>query len=413
MGGGKTTSTTTTTIPKEIRQRGTRITNAAMSHYFNPADKYQSYDPSQYRAIGEATTAPLSQRYGQAGQNFNDAGRYTQGFDQARQTASNMANYNAGNVNAPQYNTATIQNYQNPYNDLVMGQGLRTIMDQMNQGRLQNQGRAAAAGAFGGARHGVLDSLNQQNAMQSLNDFVGTQLYQGFNDARGAMDSDFNRQYQSQEQANRAAQQNANRDLSLSQVYSNLAQQDYANQIGLGQANMNLGEMETRQEQAVRDNAYQLGYMDQREYPIQMYERLAAMNAMQPHNRTSTSTQSQSGGWLGPAVGAAGQIGAAYFSDERAKENIKERDPEEVLSALASVKPYTYTYTDDAISKGAEKGERRGFMAQDLERAMGRKSGPERDGYKTVDVPNIIGDLMASVHALEKRTRNLKPRKKV
>jgi hypothetical protein len=52
-------------------------------------------------------------------------------------------------------------------------------------------------------------------------------------------------------------------------------------------------------------------------------------------------------------------------------------------------------------------------MAQDYERAHGRASGPTtRDGLKTVDMGNVLGDLVAAVHGLEKRTRALKPKSK-
>jgi hypothetical protein len=46
-----------------------------------------------------------------------------------------------------------------------------------------------------------------------------------------------------------------------------------------------------------------------------------------------------------------------------------------------------------------------------MEGAFGREMGPEtEDGLKTVDIPNVLGELVAAVHALEKRTRGLRER---
>jgi hypothetical protein len=100
-------------------------------------------------------------------------------------------------------------------------------------------------------------------------------------------------------------------------------------------------------------------------------------------------------------------------SDERIKEDVHERDPEQVLGAFAEVRPVEYTYKASAREAHPDitfEGRRRGFMAQDLERAFGRPSGPTlRDGTKTVDIPNLLGDVVAAITGLEKRTRALKP----
>ena len=423
MGGSSTTvqsdskSKQTTQIPAEIRKRGTQISKGAMNHYFDPAKKYQGFDYGKYAQEGQDMTGQLNQYHQQAGQNLANAGGSYQNASQAaanQVTDSRNANQ-AGNFQGDQYNSQNLQQYMNPYTQNVIDQGVRQIGDQMNQGRLNNQSRAAQAGAFGGARHGVLDSLNQQNAMQTMSDFVGNQMAQNYGQAQNQFNTNFGQGLQEQNQNNQAAQQNFNMDQSLAQIYQNLGQQDFQNQNTLAQANTNLGNIYTAQEQAQKDNAYK-AYDRYQEKPMELYERLAAINAMQPHNRTTigtssgSSTQGQSGGWLGPAIGAAANIGMA-FSDERTKENVEEIDAEKTLSAFAAVPPKEYEYKEE-ISRAhpnlAARGRRRGFMAQDYEKAFGRKSGETVDGYKTIDHAQVIGDLVNAVHGLEKRTRKLK-----
>ena len=420
MGGGKTTTTNVskTEIPAEIRERGTTITNAAMGNYFDPASKYTSFtssDPNfaSYNQVGQNTTGQLNDYHTQAGQNFTDAGSSYQPYIQrADQTATQA---NAGNqatgVNGPNYSLGNISQYMNPFAQGVIDQGVTEIGRNLTNQRLQNQSSAAQAGAFGGARHGVIDSESQRTAANTLQNFVGQQLNTGFNQAVGQYNTDFGQNLQANAANNAAKAQNFGQAQSLSQILANLGQQNQQQQLAAGNAQLNLGNVMTAQDQAQKDNAYEKGYIDQRGYPMDIYERLAAINAMQPVNRTSTSTGTQktSGGWLGPAIGAVGSMIAA--SDERAKENIADVDPEEVLGAFAQVKPKSYTYKKEvleALPGLTAPGPRTGFMAQDLERAFGKKSGPDVLGVKTVDMAEVMGNLVAAVTGLERRTRGLK-----
>lgn len=430
MGGSKTSTSTTqkTTIPKEIRQRGTKITNAAMNEYFDPASKYQTYDYGNYSQVGQDTTGQLNSYHTDAGNQINNANaQYGQSANNyqpyiggANNAAATANSFQATGVNGPNFTDQNLQRFMNPYTQNVIDQGVRQIGDAMNTQRLNDQSRAATAGAFGGARHGVLDSLNAQNAMTSLNDFVGTQLARGYDQAVNQYNTDFSQGLQANAQNNAAAGQNYTQNLGYANYLGNMGKQVQDQSIAAGNAmlqgsdaSMKLGNIITAQEQAQKDAAYEKGYLDKRNYPMEIYERLAGMNAMQPVNRTSTSsgTQSQSGGWLGPALGAVGSI---LGSDERIKENVSERDPEQVLGAFAAVRPVEYDYKADAREKHPDvtyPGRRRGFMAQDLEKAFHRPAGPVlSDGTKTVDIPNLLGDLVAAVHGLEKRTRTLKPK---
>jgi hypothetical protein len=417
MGGGSTTSSTTTKIPAEIRERGTKITNAAMGTYFDPATKYQAYTPSnpnftQNQQTGAATTGQLNQYNsagGAAGQNFANAGTGYQGYFNQAKTGLEQANNNnqATGVAGPNYSSDALQKFMNPYTQNVIDQGVTEIGRDLDSQMQSNSDAAAKAGAFGGARHGIIDSESQRNAAATLQNFIGSQLNTGFTNAQNQYNTDQSQQIAANTANNAAKQQNFNQQQSLSQLLANLGQQDSENQLAVGSANLNLGNVITAQDQAQKTNAYNYGYLDQRNYPMDIYQDLAGINAMQPTNRTSTTTESQSGGWLGPALGAAGAI----MSDERMKEEIEEVNPEEVLGAFAKVTPKSYVYKDDARKAYPEltaPGRRTGFMAQDLEGAFGKPSGHDLDGIKTVDVGEMIGRLTAAVHGLEKRTHHLR-----
>jgi hypothetical protein len=425
MGGSETTSSTNqatkTEIPAEIRNRGTKITTGAMKTYFDPAKKYQSYTSSNpqastYQNVGEQTTGQLNEFHDQAGDNFTNAGSsYQPYFNEAKTTSDQAATNTAQNATGPNYNSATVGAFADPYKDAVLDDGTRRLTEahDINRTKLNDQA-AKTGGAFGGTRNAVEQSLNTKNFNNTLGDFTNTVNSQAFKDAQGQFNTDWSQKLATTQANNQAAGQNYNQGQTTAEFQKSLGKDTQGAQIAAGDAQLKLGNVKTAQEDAEKTTAYSKGYLDQRDYPMDTYERLAAMNAMQPVNRTSTTTgsntQSQSGGWLGPALQAGGSV-AAMMSDERVKEDIEDVDAEDVLGAFAKIQPKSYAYKDEVVRdypELAKEGRRTGFMAQDLEGAFGREMGSEVDGIKTVDIPEVLGELVAAVHGLEKRTRSLR-----
>lgn len=411
MGAGKTTSTqkTTTEIPAEIRNRGTQISEDAMKTHFPTTKKYEPYKYNNYTQVGKDTTAQLNNYHTQAGGAYTTAANNYQPYIDRADTAATGA-YSANNadtVNGPDFTQANVEKFMNPFSSLVIDQGLSDIGRGLNTQRLENQSRAASAGAFGGARHGVVDAESQRTAADTAQRFVGEQLNTGYDKAVNQYNTDYGQGLQATTLNNAAKAQNFSQGSSYADLMARLGLQTQQQTLAGADGLLKFGNTKMAQEQAQKDNAYEKGYRDRRDRSLEVSERLAGINAMQPVNRTSTSTgtQSQSGGWIGPAIGAAGTIIA---SDERAKENIEEVDPEAVLGAFAQVTPKSYTYKDSAretLPELTKPGRRTGFMAQDLERAFGRPSGPEIKGIKTVDLGEVVGNLVTAVVGLERRTR--------
>lgn len=425
MGGSETTvesqSETTSKIPLEIRKRGTAITTAAMKSQFDPAEKYQSYTPQHtkygaYQQVGDATTGQLNQYHDQAGQNFTGASTsYQPYFNQAGTTAGQAATNTAQNAQGPNYTTGNVQQFMSPYTAAVLDDGTRRLTESYNENRSKlNDQAAKTGGAFGGTRNAVEQGINTKNFMNTLGDFTNTVNSQAFNNAQSQYNQDFSQKLATTQANNAAAGQNFNQGMTAAEFQKNLGKDTQGAQIAAGDAQLKLGNVVTGQEDAEKQNAYNKGYLDERGYALDTYERLAALNAMQPVNRTSTtsgsSTQSESGGWIGPAMQAAGTA-AMFMSDEDSKEDVESLDPEEALGAFARVKPKEYSYKDEVVRDYpdlAKEGRRAGFMAHEMEGAFGREMGPEVDGMKTVDIPQVLGELVAAVHGLEKRTRGLK-----
>ncbi len=409
MGGSnKTTSqraTQATKIPKEIRERGSTITKGAMNAYFDPATRYQPFSYNQQdQQYGAARTGQLNQYHTQGGQQSQGAQHgwqpyYNAAGQQAQQSTQ------GGYTQGPNYNSQTVGRFMNPFMNHVIGRGAQEIGRNLNLQRLDNQSRAAGAGAFGGARHGVVDAEAQRTAADTLQNFIGSQLNQGFGHAVNQFNTDF-------AQRMGANQQNYQQGMGYANFLQGQGTDAQGRYLAGQQSANNQGNVIMAQEQAQKDAA--LAERDQAmNYPMDVYERLAGINAMQPVNRTSTmsgtATQSQSGGWLGPVMNAAGTaIGA--FSDENTKEDIEDVDAEEVLGAFSQVEPKSYNYKPEFVENYpdlTQPGRRTGFMAQDLEKAFGSKN-QRVDGFQVVDTNEMIGRIVAAIHGLEKRTRPLK-----
>lgn len=384
-----------------------------------PAEVGPNGLPITYADIGRDTTAQLNAYHDATAGLFGEAADNWRPYltDAEGVAASAYGNIGPGQmVDDPNYNWATVSQFMNPFMQGVLNWGYQDIAEQQNQQRLADQSRAAGAGAFGGARHGVVDALNAQTYADNLRRFTDEQLNTGFNQAVGQYNTDFSQKLAAAQANNAARDQDWNRAASLSQIYSNLGKQIQDQTLAAGTANMSLAEVIRQQEQQQKDNAYTKGYLDQRDYPMQIFERLQAINAMQPHNTTTqttgtTTTETSGSAGAGGVAGAALSAIGGLFSDERAKENVEDVNPEKVLGAFAKVKPKTYDYKSEvreAHPDLAGEGRRIGFMAQDLEKAFKRPSGPTIDGLKTVDTGNLLGSIVAAINGLEKRTRKLR-----
>jgi hypothetical protein len=367
----KSNQSTTTEIPAEIRQRGSKITQGAMNQ-FGPNST--PYNAATYAQQGKDRTGQLTPYHATAGTGIDAAQTSFQPFMDEAADASRGA-----------YATTTGQGYadsvsgfMNPFEDQVLSNVDYDRDVSMND----YKDVAAKSGAFGNDRRAIGEAEIYGAANRNKADL----RYKGYEAARGQHNTAFNQ-----------GEQHA-------QTMADLGTTTQTNQLRGAEAADQHGNLLMAQDQAEKDAAH-AAYTE----PLDFYERLAAINAMQPVNRTSTSTgtSSSSGGWLGPALAAGGQA-AMFMSDERLKEDVADVDPETVLGAFSTIPTKTYRYTDEAREYFPEltaDGERTGFMAQDYEKAFDGEGVKDLDGVKAMDVPNVIGKLVVAVKGLEARTR--------
>jgi hypothetical protein len=216
-------------------------------------------------------------------------GADTRGQFQAAQNAMNLA---AGQTmqGAQPIGQQQIQQYMNPYSNLVLGQQL----DEMNrQAGMQQQGlnaQAVRAGAFGGSRQGIAQQELNRNLMQTQNQAIAQAMQQNYGQGLSTA--------QQQQQVGLAA---ANQLGNLGQGIGSLAGQQYgigsSMAQGLGSLGSQLGNMGVQQA-ALGQQAQQLGQNDtnflynlgaqqqkQQQAVLDAQRATSMQNAMQPYQQ--------------------------------------------------------------------------------------------------------------------------------
>lgn len=119
-----------------------------------------------------------------------------------------------------------LSQYINPHTDSVVNAALADQERARQTAIASGQGAATAAGAFGGSRHGVADSLTNEAAIRAAGALSGQLRSDGFNTALGVASSDANR-------ALAAAQGNQSADVATSIANAGNAASLFGTQAGL------------------------------------------------------------------------------------------------------------------------------------------------------------------------------------
>ena len=191
------------------------------------------------------------------------------------------------------------EQYMNPYQQNVTDIAARNLNRQFDVSRRAGDTAAAAGGAYGGSRHGLLNAENERNRMMQLSDLYAQGQSAAYENAQRAF-------MQDQARALKAA------DLGT-QMAGALQTMGYTDAAALEA----VGQKQRELDQASLDTAYQ-DYLEQREFPYrQINFALGALKGTPYETRTfqegsavtpqlGTSQFGQAGGALASLVGAMG-----------------------------------------------------------------------------------------------------------
>ena len=267
-GGDQTTQSTTSSLPDYVQPYYTDLLSRAKTVSEQPYTTYK--DPRLADFSADTNTA-----FGQI-ENQAATGGGTGAVDSGIAGALNVAGYKANTIPG-----ADLSQYINPYTTNVLDvQKQRANQDYQEQ-QASRDASAVNAGAFGGDRRFVADSLAQRDLNTQLQGIDATGLQAAYDRATGL--------YQTDEQNRQGA---AGLNLNASQLLGTLGQTK--NDIGLqnAEALSSVGAKQQQRTQAGLDLAYQ-DFQNQQNWPSQQLSLYSQLLSGTPVSAQATTTTTQ------------------------------------------------------------------------------------------------------------------------
>lgn len=280
----KTRQITEVKLPKWVDKAS--LENYKLARKIGNKD-YKAYDGNTVADLDPSTRRAFKYLNTSAANTAANYAKVNSIFDQVANTQ-----ITPGTVTAGQLKDTDLTPYMNPYIDNVETKAIGALNDQRIQSLMGNADRAAAAGAFGGSRAGIVDAVTNSETAKSAGLLSAQLRSDAFNNAQSAASQDVAGKYAA-DVSNRDADYNAqlaNLDaltgagqglLSSASAENDAALRNYA---GMFQNSQLL----TSQKQKKLDAKYSK-WQDRQNYPTDMLNlRLSALG-MSPYGKTETT----------------------------------------------------------------------------------------------------------------------------
>ena len=284
MGKGNDSTTTTTSgdLPDYIKPYVERFLPRAETVSTMPYQTYGSQRLAQF--------SPDTQNAFQMIR--NTAGTPATGITQAQQTASGIAGFQPGQITNKDWTQADVQGYMNPYVQNVLDVQKNRAQQKYLEDQQMRNAQAIQAGAYGGNRRFVQDTLAQRDLNQQLQGIEAEGLQSAYDRASGMFTSDQARNLQAQMANEEARRLGAGLGLDAAKTQADLANMYQQYGFNAAQALSGVGAKQQQQQQAGLDIAYQ-DFVNQRDYPYQQLAKYSSLLYGAPVQGSQTSTTTQ------------------------------------------------------------------------------------------------------------------------
>lgn len=287
--------------------------------------------------------------------------------------------------------------YMNPFKKMALDVAAKEMERSAQIQKQRTNSGMVSKGAFGGSRHGIVESMLNRDLLEKTGDMYKTGLADAYEQAARLFTSDQGRRLQA-DSANQEAnlrtgfynEDNRFRTHESGRDQFNREKQrmlEAANTLGsLGTAKSNAlsqdverllrtGETQRLIKQQQADTAYQ-DFLEARDYPYTQLERLSSIISNSPsqgriQHQQKPNTLAQIGGL---ATGAASLVSA--FSDRRLKKDIRR------VGKKKGHNIYEFSYKGD-------KARYRGVMADEVKRSVPEAVIRDESGYDAVNYPML------------------------
>lgn len=264
-GGDVTTQSTTGDLPAYIKPYAEDLLARSKTVSEQP---YTTYANPRLANFSSDTNAAF-----QGIRDVNAQG--TPELDQALATTGGIAGYQAGNIPGMDMNA-----YMNPYTSNVLDVQKQRATQTFQEQQAGRDAAAVAAGAFGGDRRFVQDSLATRDLNQQMQEMDATGLAAAFDRATGLFQQD---------ETNRRLGATLGLDAARQQGTLGQTRQDM--QLSAAEALSGVGSKIQQRDQAGLDVAYK-DFLEQRDWPskqLSLYSQLLSGTPVTPSSTTTTT----------------------------------------------------------------------------------------------------------------------------
>lgn len=265
-GGDTTTTNTTTSYPPELAPYVTDILGKAKTASEQPYTPYQGQRLANFSMPTQWAMQSIENISAHGTPDVNNALAATEG----------LTGYTAGTIP-----TTDLSAYMNPYTTNVLDVQKQAAQQAYDEQQAQRDADAVSAGAFGGDRRFVADSLAQRDLNQQMQSIDATGLQAAYDRATQLYQQDQSNQLDASRLGLDAAAQLG----SLSQTQQDLG-------LNAASALSGVGSKLEQREQAGLDTAYQ-DFQNQQNWTnnqLSLYSQLLSGNQISPSSTTTTTT---------------------------------------------------------------------------------------------------------------------------
>lgn len=189
------TNTATTGLPSYLQpyfERGLNRAESAFTEAYKPytGQRTAGLAPIETQAINSAAGIKTPGQFGQASQLMNQAGSGILGLTGFQAGQLTGPGYQAQQTTGGIFDRNAAQQYMSPYQQSVTDIAKREASRDFQKQQAELRARLGAAGAFGGSRATLLETENQRNQNQLLDDIQTRGLQSAFTNAQDQFERD-------------------------------------------------------------------------------------------------------------------------------------------------------------------------------------------------------------------------------
>lgn len=282
-GGDTTTSTTTSQLPEYMQPYVTDLLSRAKTQ---SNQGYQTYDNPRLADFSADTNTAFGMVRDQATAGVPGA------VGAAQNTVGGLADYQAGNITTGSIPQMDVNAYMNPYVENVLDVQKQRANQNFAEQQAGRNDAAIKAGAFGGNRRFVQDSLAQRDSNQQLQQIEAEGLAGAYDRATGLYTSDQSRALQAQMANEEARRLGSTLGLDAAKAQVDFAQQGQNMQLQNAEALSNVGAKQQQRQQAGLDLAYQ-DFTGQRDWDKNQLATYASLIYGAPNAPSSTTSTTE------------------------------------------------------------------------------------------------------------------------